>query len=52
MPMVRFVPTAEQRADVVALAQAGITTLEEIAQKVINPRTQRAISVKVLSRHL
>lgn len=50
MPMVRFVPTAEQRADVIALAQAGITTLEEIAQKVINPRTQRAISVKVLSR--
>jgi hypothetical protein len=49
MPMVKFVPSPEQR-EVVAALSAAKMPLEKIAASIVNPRTQRAISVKTLGR--
>jgi hypothetical protein len=49
MPMVKFVPSSEQR-EVVAALSAAKMPLEKIAASIVNPRTQRAISVKTLGR--
>lgn len=47
--MPKFEPTDAQREIVAALAAAK-TPLEKIAEAIFNPRTKRAISVKVLRR--
>ena len=49
MPMAKFTPTEEQREDVATMS-AGRLSQEEIAKSIINPRTGRGISVKVLRR--
>jgi hypothetical protein len=49
MPMVKFTPSPEQREIVAALSAAKMP-LEKIAASIVNPRTQRAISVKTLGR--
>jgi predicted transcriptional regulator of viral defense system len=49
MPMVKFTPSPEQR-EVVAALSAAKMPLEKIAASIINPRTQRAISVKTLGK--
>lgn len=49
MPMVKFTPSPEQREVVTALSAAKMP-LEKIAASIINPRTQRAISVKTLGK--
>ena len=49
MPMVKFIPSDEQR-EVVAALSAAKMPLEKIASSIINPRTKRAISVKTLGR--
>jgi hypothetical protein len=50
MPMAKFEPTDEQREDVAVMASAGRLTQEDIAKTIINPRTGKPISVKVLCR--
>jgi len=50
MPMVKFEPTDQQREDVAALSSAGTLTLAAIAKTIVNPRTNRAVSVKTLNR--
>jgi hypothetical protein len=49
MPMVKFIPSPEQR-EVVAALSAAKMPLEKIAASIVNPRTKRAISVKTLGR--
>src|SRR5262249_42270886 len=49
MPMAKFEPTEEQREDVATMS-AGRLSQEEIAKSIVNPRTGRGISVKVLRR--
>jgi hypothetical protein len=49
MPMVKFMPTDEQREQV-ALMAAGRFSQEEIACVIINPRTGRPINAKTLAR--
>src|SRR5262249_46298885 len=50
MPMPEFEPTAEQRESVSCLAAGGHLTVEQIAKTVINPRTQKPVSPRTLTR--
>jgi hypothetical protein len=49
MPMVKFTPSPQQCEDVATLASVG-TPLDEIAKSIINPRTGRGVSPKVIRR--